>query len=595
MIDESVASPKSSDDEALAVMLDWLYERNGQDELGKHAPDPFDQSGKPGTLAERFSAAGLWDWHDAIAATATARQPLQLDARLEWLMSQAAIEAAVAIRQPDAFGAIEELQSLGGLSDANLASEVCNRIAPASDNHPLLTCLAEQLQQLWYSRFAERLRNHAEANGTQPLTSRDLWPSYGGMPIGNGWAHRVAANLWPAPYMEMLAAFPAPFQHWFAYVLSSFDTTLAASLIKASPAVFSSCGEPVGPVGIFSLLEAFESQLPTIDTQATTLVETTIDKILDAISSRDDADWIGRAWLQQIIWRDNPRRAGNLQADVDAQKVLRDILLSRLSARIRPLGDTAFGWIRREHPLWAVHRVLAEASILEGHGDGEAGAAVLAKAVQDGLISATGRPAGLVTSSPEATIVARVLSGLPNIAQWFEELWRNTHEVREHLSYSAHRNLDNPAYPILAWGLTGLNSARSATLGKADFWRLIAAAVFETQRIDPNASIFNSAMVPITRVTVQLGAALVQHGDLSFEDFAKFLSDQLEPTAEHAHLWHIVKTEASTPHAIAAGRLVGATLLRQALEAGLAQRLPSGGVLPDHSARDELSDFLSGL
>jgi hypothetical protein len=109
-------------------------------------------------------------------------------------------------------------------------------------------------------------------------------------------------------------------------------------------------------------------------------------------------------------------------------------------------------------------------------------------------VSATGRPAGLVTSSPEANIVARVLSQLPDAKQWFEVLWRDTYELREHLSYPAHRDLDNPAYPALAWSLHGLNSSSATSVDAVGFWRAIAGAVFETQRIDPNASLLNGAM-----------------------------------------------------------------------------------------------------
>jgi hypothetical protein len=127
------------------------------------------------------------------------------------------------------------------------------------------------------------------------------------------------------------------------------------------------------------------------------------------------------------------------------------------------------------------------------------------------------------------------------------------------------------------------------------FWRAIAVAVFETQRIDPNASLLNGAMPPIARVTVQLGAALAERGTFPIGDFAEFLADQLEPTAEHARLWQIARSEASDAVTMAAGRLVGAALLRQALEAGLAQHPPGWDAALDRSARDDLADFSSRL
>lgn len=596
MTDSGLTLPRPADGEAaLAVTLDWLRASDRTDEFGMLALQPLDASGAPGTLAERLAAADLRHWRDAIVATAGPGQPLHLEPRLEWLMGQAALEVAVRTDQPGIFQAIEELQMLGGVSDAALASAVCSRLASVPEDYPLLARLRTRLQMLWDSRFNERLRRYAEATATRPLTSRDLWPRHDSMPIGDGWAHRVAATLWPDRYMEMLASFPAPFQHGLGDPLSPLDLDLVASLVRASPGVFSSDGAPLGPVVVFGLLEEVETYLATIAVQDTAAAETGLGRVLDRVFSRSDGDWIGRAWLQQIIWRDTPRRAGRAQAEVEAQRALRHTLLVQLSGRITPLGEAVFDWVHQEEPLWRVHRVLSEASILEAHGDATAAAEILARAVRQGLVSTTGRPAGLVTSSPEATVVARVLSQLPDVKQWFETLWRDTYELREQLSYPAHRDLDNPAYPALTWSLNGLNSSQAALVDAAGFWRAIGAAVFETQRIDPNASLFNGAMPPVTRVTVQLGAALVERGTLPIDDFADFLADQLEPTAEYARLWQIARSEASDTVTLAAGRLVGAALLRQALEEGLAQHLPGWDAVLDGSARDDLADFSKRL
>ncbi len=596
MTDGGLTLPRPADGEAaLAVMLDWIQATDWTDEFGTFALQPLDVSGAPDTLAEHLAAAGLRDWRDEIVATTGKGQPLHLEPRLSWLMGQAALEVAVGTDQPCIFWVVEALQMLGEISNAKLASAICNRIANASENHPILARLHTRLQMQWNSHFNERLRRYAEATATRPLTSRDLWPGHDWIPVWDGWAHRAAATLWPDNYMKMLANFPAPFQHGFGDPLSPLSLDLVASLVRASPGVFSSNGTPLGPVVVFVLLDAIETLFATIDAQDIAAAEIGLGIVLDSVFSRSDGVWIGRAWLQQIIWRDTPRRAGRNQADVSAQRTLRDTLLVQLSGRITPLGEAVFDWVRQEEPLWRVYRVLSEASILEAHGDATAAAEILAGAVRQGLVSATGRPAGLVSSSPEATVVARVFSRLPDMKKWFETLWHDSYELREHLSYQAHRDLDNPAYPALAWSLIGLNSSEVTSVDTAGFWRAIAAAVFETQRIDPNASLFNGAMPPITRVTVQLGAALVEHGVLPVCDFADFLADQLEPTSEYARLWQIARSEASDTVTLAAGRLVGAVLVRQALEAGLAQHLPAWDAVLDSSARDDLAGFSSRL
>lgn len=596
MTNNGLTLPYPVDGEAaLAVTLDWLRTPDWTDEFEAFSLQPLNMSGEPDTLAERLRAAGLTDWHDAIVAAARPGQPLHLEPRLGWLMGHAALEVALSIDQPGVFRIVEKLQILGAVSDAALASEISGRVRDAAENYSLLARLHTRLQLLWNSHFTARLRRYAETTSTRPMTSRELWPRHDGLPVGDGWAHRVAATLWPERYMDMLATFPAPFQHWFGDRLSPFDLDLVASLIRVSPDVFSSDGTPLGPVVVFVLLDSVETRLATIDVHDMATAEVGLGSILDSIFSRSDGHWIGRTWLQQIIWQDTPRRAGRAQVDVSAQRTLRDTLLVQLSGRITPLDEAVFDWVRREQPLWAVHRVLSEASILEAHGNATGAAEILAGAVRQGLVSATGRPAGLVTTSPEATIVARVLSHLPDMNQWFKTLWRDTYELREQLSYPAHRDLDNPAYPALAWSLIGLISSQPTLVDTAAFWRAIGAAVFETQRIDPNASLFNGAMPPIVRVTVQLGAALVQHGFLPIGDFADFLADQLEPTPEHARLWQITRSEASDTVTLVAGRLIGASLLRQALEEGVAQDRPAWDAALDRSARDDLADFSSRL
>lgn len=596
MTDSGLALPRPADGEAaLTVTLDWLAASDRTDEFGMLAPQPLDASGAPGTLMEGLAAAGLKDWCDAIVAGAVSGQPLHLEPRLCWLMSHAALEIAVCIDRPSLVGAVEELQMLGGGSNTALASAVCSRLADAPEDCSLLAHLRTRLQMLWNSRFNERRRRYAEATAMRTLTSRDIWPSHDGMPARDSWAHLVAATLWPSRYMEMLSSFPAPFQQMVGHPFSPFDLDLVASLVLASPVVFSNNGVPLGPVVVFVLIEAAETQLATIAINDPAVAEIGLGRVLDGVFSRSDGDWIGRAWLQQIIWRDTPRRAGRAQAEVEAQRALRDKLLVQLSGRITPLGEAVFDWVRQEEPLWGVYRVLSEASVLEGHGDTMAAAVLLAGAIQQGLVSATGRPAGLATTSPEAMVVTRVLSHLSDMKQWFETLWRDTYELREHLSYPAHRGLDNPAYPALVWSLNGLNSSQAMLGDAAGFWRAIGTAVFETQRIDPNASLFNGAMPPIIRVMVQLGAALVARGALPIGDFADFLADQLEPTAEHARLWQIARSEASDTVTLTAGRLVGASLLRQALEAGLSQHHLRGDPMLEVSGRDDLADFSNRL
>ncbi|MGM4980913.1 hypothetical protein [Rhizobium sp. 11_C7_N12_5] len=580
---------------ALTVTLAWIGSSEQFDGHFAPALQMVEASGTSDTLAEHLAAAGLFEWRDLIVSAEDPGQSSPPDQRLAWLMANAAVEVAVALDAPGLFRAVAQLREMGGIDDTELAAEVCRRLAGAS-GELLLARLRERLQQLWDSPFNERIRRYAEATVEFPLTTRDLWPRRDGMPLGDRWAHRVAATLWPREYMATLASFPGPFQHRFGDPLWPPDPDLAASLIRTSPAVYTDDGIPNGPVVVFVLLDAVEAYLQSTAAHDKRAAEVGLGRIVDAVLSRNDGNWIGRAWIQQIIWQDTPRRAGRAEADVAAQRALRDFLLDLLSSQITPLDDgAAFDWVRSEEPLWAVDRVLAEVSILDAHDNPVAAAEVLASSVRQGLVTATGRPSGIVTHSPEATIVSRPLSKLKDLTLWFTTLWRDTYEVRESLSYPTQRNLDNPAYPALAWGLVGLNSSANSNVDPARLWQAVADAVFETQQIDPNASLFNGAMPPITRVTVQLGAALADCGVVPIGDLAQFMADQLDPTIEHARLWQMAREAASDAVTLAVGRLVGAPLLRQALETALSETQPSWDTVLDEVVRADLADFARRL
>ncbi|MEI6643696.1 MAG: hypothetical protein WCL10_16830 [Novosphingobium sp.] len=580
---------------ALSATMAWIAASKGSDELLSTGMKPLDVSGGSESLAQHLAAAGLPSWCDAIVATAAPGQPLHLDPPLVWLMAHAALEVAASATRTGLFYAVDELQMLGNVGDRDLATAICARVAGQADTYPLLARLQTRLHSLWDSRLNDRLRQYAERTAGAPLTTRDLWSPHDGMPVGDGWAHQAAAALWPERYMALLASLPSLFQSGFAEPLESLNIDRVAALVNACPPIFSDDGAPLGPVVPFVLLEVIEGRLPAMTMDDMLSAEACVVRILEAVLSRPDGHWLGRVWLQQIIWRGTARRAGRAQVDIDAQRAVRDRLLAGLSTHIAPLGAAAFGWICAEEPLWVVHRILAEASILEAHGDAVAAAEILARGVRQGLVTATGRANGMTIRSPESDVVARVLSRIPDLALWFETLWRETYEVREALSYPVQRDLDNPAYPALSWGLNGLNASQQTAVDQVGLWRVIARAVFETQRIDPNAWLFNGAMPPIVRVTVQLGAALAERGIVPVDDLAEFLGDQLDPTAEHARLWQIARAEASEALTLEAGRKVGAAMVREAIEAAFSEPQPNWDMALDVAARADLADFARRL
>ena len=72
-------------------------------------------------------------------------------------------------------------------------------------------------------------------------------------------------------------------------------------MIGACPAIFSDDGAPLGPVVPFVLLEAIEGRLPAMAVDDLPGAEAGVARLLEAVLSRPDGHWLGRAWLQQII------------------------------------------------------------------------------------------------------------------------------------------------------------------------------------------------------------------------------------------------------------------------------------------------------
>ena len=140
---------------ALAATLAWIGASEGSDEPFSQGLKPLDASGAPESLAEHLAAANLPAWRDVIFATASPGQPQHLDPSLTWLMAHAALEVAVAATRTGFFYAVDELQMLGEVSDADLAAAICAQIdgsgghlpAPGAVTGPLARPLGWSLQR----------------------------------------------------------------------------------------------------------------------------------------------------------------------------------------------------------------------------------------------------------------------------------------------------------------------------------------------------------------------------------------------------------------------------------------------------------------
>ena len=452
---DELQAPLPGGDRALAIVLEWLGALS--DDCGGRALRDGLTSGSASATspASRMRAAGLQDWAETLVLEVVEGGEGSLIAGAgRDLFRRAGVELAVSPRHPRTFDHVDALWDLAQAWTERPLEAVVARLRGSDEDHGFLTILADRLSRavLWDCRGQSLAEDRAESE----LQSRDLWPGAHEPLIWDHWPCHVAARVWPADFIRVVESLPIPYRHAAigASAPLSMDETLA--LIDATPDVFDGSGRPSGPAAIFALLASLLDPSRPSDGGLIAPEPDDIDlaKLMDVVTGRSDGTWLGRAWLQQLIWSAAGTRWSRYHAE--RLKPVADSLLDGLSIRLAGPLEDPWTWIEKEQDLWRADRLLAEAACI-AVADSEAAAILLAEGVVRGLVTPTNRLDALDHKSLEFDIVGDVLTHHPDPAAWFRSLWTDTYDRRERAAHQWPNVRDQWSFPALAWGLRGVN------------------------------------------------------------------------------------------------------------------------------------------
>lgn len=580
---------------ALASALRWLGPPwPGHDVDGRPILETFGDIA--GSLAVALDEDGLALWASRVRSFTGSGEPGESnpDRLAMALFRETGLRVAESAAHPQLFDLVDELWSMALDMPGDVWELLAARLDGAPEDHPLARRMVALIKEVagFYSGKLARIGQADE----QPPTTRTLWPGVNDLPIGNRWAYRAAMRLWPALIMRELDPVPAAVAHGVILAAAPFDLpTIGRLLADAGPA-FDAEGVAQAAPAVHGLLAEMAPALQSLrDEEGIEATRASLNGLLATLGAREDWLWLGRAWLQWIIWRDWARRPTPDPAGEATRLAVRDLLLTELAASLSAIDPPAWPWIEREEPLWRVHRVLAEAAIETANGRPERGARMLADGILRGAVTTTGRDGGLASRSLEATIVGTTLHAVADPAGWFTQLWRDSYETRERLSVTRASAHENPADPALAWGLSTLNVVAGRPGQAASLWTPLSEALRERIVTDPHGDIPNDARDMMIAVAVQLGTHFQVAGLLPLDEVAPLLTLLVGPSARFAFLADVALQAGGEPTLLALADDQGSAHLAEALEYGLASLPDPRGDILTTGARGRLGLFVALL
>jgi hypothetical protein len=294
-----------------------------------------------------------------------------------------------------------------------------------------------------------------------------------------------------------------------------------ATLVGAAPSAFDIAGAPVASGALYAPLEQAHQTLAKLD-QAS--LASSVVALLDAVLSRADAPWLGRAWGQRVLWEASHQNAARLQT-------WSSLLLNALTARLAPLADLeSQSWIKAERlDLWRADRVLIEAAILLDHGRRAEVPDLLEWALAEGLVSATGRERAFIPDSFEANLLTHAFAD-KGLADWFERVWRTGYPGRERRRIGRYCKIDDTAQATLCWGLAALN--RDDVRDTPEVWDVVFQALREIYLLDGEFNWIGEVGPSIFRFAAALCTAVVARGELAPDRLIAFLDLTIGPTVQ---------------------------------------------------------------
>ncbi len=389
-----------------------------------------------------------------------------------------------------------------------------------------------------------------------PPTTQNLWSSaYAQALIRHSWAY-AALRVDPAAFTRLLHAMPIGLAHTTVMFSSDLELEELAKLIRAAPSAFSDEGAPAASGALYALLEGAHQRLAKVEDGE---IGQSVGVLVDAVLSRDDAPWLGRAWGQRVLWEVSHR-------NLTRKETWPGLLFNALTKRLEPLPEEdSRAWIRAERlDLWQVDRVLVEAAILLDHDRLADGPRLLGWALAEGRATVTGRERALDPASFEADLVRQVFVGR-ELHIWFERVWTAGYAQRERYRIGAYRAVDDTARASLCWALAALNAEGP---GRSEAWDAIFLALREIYLLDESYNWIGEVGPAIFRFAAILCTALAKRGELGPDRLVAFLELVVEPTLQFGSFIAVMVQQDEAPILSAAMALVPGQV-KWALESGV--------------------------
>jgi hypothetical protein len=464
--------------------------------------DRFTQADGAALIANRLRESGLTEWAIAFESRANLGQALEPKTyAIEIVVGRAAgllcgtnpgeraftfarhmrevisfesadfIPAAEQALKSDA-GRINALAAMLNQRAASFRSEP-RRSASVSDRE--FTQLAHE--QSWGTRFIDVWDDH--------LDRTMIW-------LHDFDAYELLRRTDYAAYLDLLEDFPLrgfPYQLLDAAYAWATTSELCLLLKHARP-VFDQNGAWIKQNRVaFIILNLLAGRLldqSLEEGQPSESFKATLTEIVDALMVRSDATPLAYAWLQRVLMSPGKsRRRSPMKDDANLSEALL-LVAANLAPHVGPHPDP-LAWIEAELFVWRNWRIYALLAVEIGRQptDKSAIADLIAQTLLRDLASSTGIDR-LGAPNIERRVMSLAVAQIPDLANWFIELWKRLFWQRNHFRWLGHNDVARPKVGqiIVLWALCALALPHPSPNETRSLWLAIYQAVRESILMD---------------------------------------------------------------------------------------------------------------
>ena len=296
-----------------------------------------------------------------------------------------------------------------------------------------------------------------------------------------------------AAYLNLLEDFPL---RGFPYQLLDAAYELATTselclLLKHARPVFDQNGAWIKQNRVaFIVLNLLAGRIldqPFEDGQPSESFKETLTEIVDALLVRSDATPLAYAWLQRVLMSPGKsRRRSPMKDDANLTEALL-LVAANLAPHVGPHPDP-LGWIQAELFVWRNWRIYAllAIEICRQPTDKSAIANLIAQTLLRDLASSTGIDRLGGAPNIERRVISLAVAQIPDLANWFTELWKRLFWQRNHFRWLGHNDVGRPnvGQVIALWGLCALELLHASPDEARSLWLAIYDAVHESILMD---------------------------------------------------------------------------------------------------------------